>query len=345
MTDIDDDPLDDSAEEDPPGDGEEAGDGKAAPKKYGLNDDALRDQRFMVSDTDIQGSFGDRAYDGLKKGRSRWAVRFSGDGLDGPSADPFKTAALLRRVAMSARWMGNSLLPGQGSPTPGFVLGEASHSIVLEFTLAPEERSVQVLVDTGTAGDNEDLLEKRAVYPTVEGGRYFGMLLASAGEPDELIERFGLVGRRAVKTYEGALKEFAKFNTEVELLVPVAVDNDETDLRRVQLPVKEAESGLAVLERKPEVVSSTTEVEGLLYTQNALNAEFGIQKDNDAHVTGTYDIRVADKLGPAWNKRVWAQVEEHGPKQDWMPRAGRTERILVDVAVLKKGETRLKGTD
>jgi hypothetical protein len=321
--------------------GEGAADGEAAPApRFGPNQHALGDQKFIVSDTEIKQIFGTGTYDSLSSGRSRWAARFSGAGLDGPSADPIKTAALIRRLAIAARWMANGLFPGHGA-VPGFVLGEATHSIVLEFALAPEEEPVRVVVGGAEEDRNGEARERRTVYPTVEGGRYLGTLLASADESEKLIERFGIVGKQAVRTYQGALEEFVEFDTELDLLVPVAVEGDETDLRRVNMPIKNTQKELNVLSRKPREMSVSTEVEGLLYAQNSLNLGFGIQKDNESHITGEYDLRVADKLGPAWNKRVWAQIEEIGPKEDWMPRAGRTRRVLQDVVVLREGETRL----
>jgi hypothetical protein len=311
--------------------------------KFAFDDHALGDQKFMVADSEVKSTFGDATFESLQRGQSRWAARFSGDGLDGPSADPLRTAALIRRLAMTARWMANGLFPGNGG-VPGFVLGAAAHSIVLEFALAPGEESVEVIVHDGieTETGDPDLVDKRRVYPTVEGGVYFGKLLASGEDEELLVERLGVVGKRAVLTYQGALKEFVEYDAEMDLLVPVATTVGEADLRRISVPPSTSERDLGVLNRVPEDVSDTIEVEGLLYATNSLSTEFGIQRDNGQHVTGGFDLRVADKLGPAWNKRVWARIEEIGPRQEWMPRAGRSRRSLIDVAVLKDGETRLK---
>jgi hypothetical protein len=237
--------------------------------------------------------------------------------------------------------MANGLFPGSGA-VPGFVLGAAAHSIVLEFALAPEEKPVEVFITAGREDGDLDLVDKVQVYPTVEGGLYFGKLLASGDNEDLLVERLGVVGRRAVLTYQGALKEFVEFDAEMDLLVPVATTDTEVDLRRISVPPAASERDLGVLDKVPEDVSDTIEVEGLLYATDSLSTAFGIQRDNGHHVTGAYDLRVADKLGSAWNKRVWARIEEIGPRQDWMPRAGRSRRSLVDVVVLKEGETRLK---
>ncbi len=310
----------------------------------GYDEGILGDQNFMVADEEIAGAFGSGTLQGLREGRSRWAARFHGEGLDGPSADPLKTAALIRRVAITARWMANGLFPGSRG-VPGFVLGAAAHSIVLEFTLAPDEEPVALPRMTDALEDDEEAAEteadSRTVYPTVEGGRYFATLLATAGDPDMLVERLGVVGRQAVATYQGALREFVEYGAEADFLVPVEVAEGQTDLRRVTMTTDQSESELEVLMRPPEQISHTFEVEGLLYTQNSLSNEFGIQRDNEQHVTGEFDMRVADKLGPAWNKRVWARIQEIGPSQDWMPRAGRVRRTLIDVATLREGETRL----
>jgi hypothetical protein len=328
-----------AAEEAPGPDGQDAGD--TPTQRYGLTDHALGDQHFMVTDDEVRETFGVSTFEGLQRGRSRWAARFRGDGLDGPSADPLKTAALIRRLAITARWMANGLFPGHRG-VPGFVLGEATHSIVLEFALSPEEKPVRVWQDKNIEEiEDSEEQERQTVYPTVEGGRYLGTLLATAEDPDKLIERFGVVGKQAVLTYQGALREFVDFGVELDLLVPVLEDSGESDLRRVNMPIEKSQQELEVLQRVPEEASDTFEVEGLLYTQNSLKAEFGIQKDNGQHVIGEYDLTVADKLGPAWDKRVWARIREDGPKQDWMPRAGRTRRVLVDVARLRKNETRL----
>jgi hypothetical protein len=314
------------------------------PPAYGLNDRILGDQKFMVADSDITGEFGQRTLDGLQQGRTRWAARFSGEGLDGPSADPIITSRLLRRLAITARWMANGMFPGHRG-VPGFVFGQAAHSVVLEFALAPDEKPVRLTPADRGEGDEMErdvALEKETVYPSVEGGRYMATLLASADDADQLVERLGLVTRQAVLTYQGALKEFVEFDADLDLLVPVAVaEPTDTGLRRVHVPPEQSKKGLETLNRVPEETRTTFEVEGLLYTQNSLSNEFGIQLDNGDHATGEYDIRVADKLGPAWDKRVWARIEEIGPKQDWMPRAGRIRRTLIDVERLRKGQTRL----
>ena len=203
------------------------------------------------------------------------------------------------------------------------MFGQATNSIVLEFALAPTEKPVRLpAVDASESANGE--VEKQTVYPSVEGGRYMATLLASADDDDEqLVERLGVVTKQAVSTYQGALKEFVKYGAELDLLVPIAVaQQDDTGLRRVTVSPEQSKKELATLDRVPEEEKTEFEVEGLLYTQNSLSTEFGIQRDNGAHVTGEYDIRVADKLGPAWNKRVLARIEEIGPKQDSMPRAG-----------------------
>ncbi len=318
---------------------DEAAETEDAPKRvYGLNDAALDDQRFMVGDQEIRDTFGTPTFEDIQRGRSRWAVRISGDGFDGASADPFKTAALLRRIPMTARWMANGLFSGFRG-VPGFVQAASAHSIVLEFSLAPEEKPVRILTDE--INKETELAERQTVYPSVEGGRYMGVLLGTAGDPEKLIQRFGAIGKQGVASYQGALKEFVEYGAAVDLLIPSEVGNGEVDLRRVSTSVEESKEELKVLNRRPKPVSDTFEVEGLLYDANALKAEFGIQKDNEHHVTGEYELDVIDKLGPAWNKRVWARIREDGPKETWMPRAGRTRRVLVDVAVLKKGESRL----
>lgn len=324
------------------------GDGaKEAPKvkkpKFAFDDHALGDQKFMVADSDVKSTFGDATFESLQRKQSRWAARFSGDGLDGPSADPIRTAALIRRLAMTARWMANGLFPGNGG-VPGFVLGAAAHSIVLEFALAPGEKPVEMITTDDQKFGDSDLVDKVRVYPTVEGGLYFGKLLASGEDEERLVERLGLVGKRAVLTYQGALKEFVDYDAEMDLLVPVATTDSEVDLRRISVPPSASKRDLAVLDKVPEDVSDTIEVEGLLYATDSLSTAFGIQRDNGQHVTGAYDIRVADKLGSAWDKRVWARIEEIGPRQEWMPRAGRSRRSLIDVEILKDGETRLKKT-
>jgi hypothetical protein len=311
------------------------------PKRiYGLNDSALDDQRFMVADQEIRETFGTPTFEAIQRGRSRWAVRISGDGFDGASADPFKTAALLRRIPMTARWLANGLFSGFRG-VPGFVQAASAHSIVLEFSLARDEKPVRILTDE--INEQTETAERQIVFPSVEGGRYMGVLLGTAGDPDKLIQRFGAVGKQGVASYQGALREFVKYDAEVDLLVPNEVGRGEVDLRRISTSVEQSKAELKVLNRKPKSDSKTFEVEGLLYDANALKAEFGIQKDNEHHVTGEYELDVIDKLGPAWNKRVWARIREDGPREPWMPRAGRTRRVLVDVVVLKKGESRLTG--
>ena len=314
----------------------------APPFVLGGNE-GLGNQWMMVGDREVAETFGATILDGLRNRTTRWAVRFSGEGFDGTSADPLKTAALLRRVAMTSRWIANGLFPGHRQ-LPGFLIGEAAHSIVLQFALARDEESVTVRVpigddDTETRGA-EEIADTRRIYPSVEGGRYLGTLLASVEDGDELVRRLQPVGRQAVLSYQGALKELIEYEAQVDLLVPSMELDGEEVLRLVETPPARSAEGLVILNRVPETITRTVEVEGLLYTQNSLKTEFGIELDQGDHVTGEYDLRVADKLGPAWNKRVWARIEEIGPKAEWMPRAGRVRRVLQDVAVLKKGESR-----
>jgi hypothetical protein len=189
--------------------------------------------------------------------------------------------------------------------------------------------------------DEADERERRALYPTVEGGRYLASLLDSAGDADKLIARLSRVGRQAVRTYQGGLGEFVKLGAELDLIVPAIADDGEPIFRAVNFDTERSSEELELLSRPVEIVTEIEEIEGLLYEQNSLRLGFGIQVSESNHVTGEYDLRVADKLGAAWDKRVWARIEREGPKEEWMPRAGRSRRVLVDVEVLAEGESRL----
>jgi len=339
----------DDEEHDGDADAEAEENGEELEVPFTLGDSsALGNQWMMVGNDEVAEKFGGSTLSAIKDGATMWAARFSGEGLDGPSADPLKTALLLRRVALAARWMTNGLFPGNKT-LAGFRFGEAAHSIVLQFALAQDEEPQRIRVRPeevdGEASDVDESEqdERRTVYPTVEGGKYLAKVLASNDSSEELVKRLRLVGRQAVRVYQGALEEFVEAEAEVNLLVPDVQPSGKSELRQVVTTPDTSEQGLKVLKRIPDVVSDVIAIEGLLYQQNSLSNAFGIQRDNEEHVTGEYDLRVADKLGPAWNKRVWAQIEVIGPRDEWMPRAGRVQRILKDVAVLKKGETRLTG--
>lgn len=330
------------AEGDAPGGAEVV---EAPPFTIGGNE-GLGNQWMMVGDQEVAETFGSSTFEGIRQGQTRWAARFTGEGFDGPSADPLKTAALLRRVAMTARWIANGLFPGHRQ-VPGFVVVQAARSIVLQFAIARDEEPLRIREPVAPAAEADEQAEDageteaRTIYPTVEGGRYFATLLVSHDRPEQLVERLQPIGKQAVRQYQNALKEFVDYGASMDLVVPSVEPDGRPVLRAVHNPPESSEAGLVVLNRAPETVTQRREIEGLLYVQNSLKNEFGIQRDNGQHVTGEYDIGVADKLGPAWDKRVWAKIEEIGPKEDWMPRAGRLRRRLIDVVVLHEGETRL----
>lgn len=304
---------------------------------YSLSDYGLGKQWFMVADDVVKDTFGSKTLTNLNSGESRWAARFSGDGLDGPSADPIRTAKLLERVAMAVRWFGNGLFPQRGV-LPGFVQVQAAHSIVLEFAIGREEKPVVVPaegVDEGFDPDDEgDQRPRKTLYPTVEGGRYFAALLASSGEPDQLVERLQPVGRRAVGVYESALSQFVEYGVELDVVVPAIGEQGEAVRRHVNFTPENGAEELAVLKRVPEDLTSTEIVEGLLYMQNSKNRHFSIEPEKGRQVSGEFDMGVVDKLGNAWNKKVRATIEVIGPREQWMPRAGRMRRRLKDVEVL-----------
>ncbi|MDW5595937.1 hypothetical protein VSS74_16430 [Conexibacter stalactiti] len=270
----------------------------------------------MTTD-DVRDTFGSDTVSHINADKLHWAVRIHGPGIGHRVVDALKLSEVLAAIARATRWIGNGLYPTQGA-VPGISLARAGSSAVVHLNPGLREEPVIGL-------DDED-----DAYVSVEGGRYLARLLAAANDWDTLSEGLAPLGARAVQTYTTVLDELAEMELGLNALVYAPLDPARGDLvpAQVDLTVDQAVEDLRFLRHEPKMVRSVEMVIGTLFAQNAHTRRFAIKPDTGPQLTGEYTAEVEPLLGSVWNRRVVATIETVAPEYEWLPRAGRTRRVL-----------------
>jgi hypothetical protein len=261
-----------------------------------------------------------RAVKSLTPGQDTWLTEWGGRGLGN---QVFDLAALLDiggAFGNTVRWYARSIFPGGNEIGLPGARAAVAGSLVL--VLGPG------LTEKPRQGGEESF------YPTVEGGRLLTATMASTNDHDQLTAIFGSLSRNAAKAYVNTLEVIVERQLGVTTYIAPGGEP-----RYTSLLLEQARDDLAWLSRPPSTHTTEIEVFGMFRAVDerrdgkfvlALEAPPGANgKPGPAEIVGKIAASLRHRAMTT-RSRVKATIRVTEPLETWLPRAPRTEHVLID---------------